>query len=79
MSMRKIKISPRQTIIFQLLIDGKSSKDIALALDVKPRTIRRQMQRVKQKTKALSLYQCIAILVAEKIVSPTPLPALDIP
>jgi DNA-binding CsgD family transcriptional regulator len=69
--MSEIKITPRQAIIFQYFIDGKTSKEIALLLGVKTRTVRRHMQHVKQKVGAVSLYQCVAILVAEKVVIPT--------
>lgn len=67
--MTAVVLSPQQTIIFQGLIDGMTIKEIENAMGIKKSTIRKYIQRARLRLGAKTLYQCIAILSAEKVIN----------
>lgn len=54
-SMRLATLTPRERQVFDALIDGKSNKEIALILDISPRTVEIFRAKVMQKMQASSL------------------------
>lgn len=64
-------LSPQQRRIMQYLVDGLTMKEIQVEMSIKLGTIRKYLQKVRKKTEAKSLYQCIAIVVAIGEVRPT--------
>lgn len=54
-SMRLATLTPRERQVFDALIDGKSNKEIALILDISPRTVEIFRAEVMQKMQASSL------------------------
>lgn len=54
-SARLSTLTPRERQVFDALIDGKSNKEIALALDISPRTVEIFRAKVMQKMQAASL------------------------
>lgn len=64
------ELSPRQRAVMQCIIDGLSYKEIALKLNIQSNTARKYTARVRQRVKAKSLYQCVALLVAQGVIVP---------
>lgn len=57
-------LSPRERNIMQLVVDGKSNKDIARALNVTPETIKTHMKRIFDKLHATNRSQAATRAVA---------------
>ncbi len=65
-----IKLSPKQREVMQYLVEGMSLKEIAYQMGIRLGTAQKYFYRTVAKTGAKSKYQCIAILVAEGLVTP---------
>lgn len=63
-------LSPRQRVVMQYLVDGVSFKEIADKLGMQYSTAKKHAIRARQKVGAKSLYQCIALLVAQGVIVP---------
>jgi len=64
------ELSPRQKLVMQYLVNGVSFKEIAVLSGMRCATAKKYAARVKEKTGAKSLYQCIALLVARGVIVP---------
>jgi len=58
---RLASLTPRERQVFDALIDGKSNKEIALALDISPRTVEIFRAKVMQKMQAQSLSMLVRL------------------
>ncbi len=58
---RLASLTPRERQVFDVLIDGKSNKEIALALDISPRTVEIFRAKVMQKMQAQSLSMLVRL------------------
>ena len=61
------KLTPRETEVMKLLVDGQSNKKIALNLGLSPRTVEVHRARVMEKTHATSLSHLVRMAIAEGI------------
>ena len=60
-SSRLATLTPRERQVFDALIDGKSNKEIALILDISPRTVEIFRAKVMQKMQATSLSMLVRL------------------
>jgi two-component system response regulator FixJ len=58
---RLATLTPRERQVFDALIDGKSNKEIALILDISPRTVEIFRAKVMQKMQATSLSMLVRL------------------
>lgn len=65
----KRALSPRQAVIMQRLIDGKTLKEIADELGIKAKTVQHHTVRAREKLFARTLYECVAIVVRDGILA----------
>ncbi len=63
-------LSPRQRLVMQYLADGFSFKVIADTLGIGYGTAKKHAVRARVKVGATSLYQCVALLVAQGVIVP---------
>lgn len=68
--MTETDLSPRQREIMQCLVNGMTQKSIAVHLGIQKGTVHKYIQRVIEKTGALSLTHCVALLVFRGVVTP---------
>ncbi len=61
------KLTPRETEVMKLLVDGQSNKMIAHSLGLSPRTVEVHRARVMEKTKASSLSHLVRMAIAADI------------
>jgi two-component system invasion response regulator UvrY len=62
--MNSVKLSPRQTAIIQLLVDGLTVKEIAILMELSSVTVRKHINKVKKKLGAKTHDHAIALVVA---------------
>nr|WP_281380620.1 LuxR C-terminal-related transcriptional regulator [Brevundimonas variabilis] len=58
---RRSQLTPREAQVFQGLIEGKSNKEIALDLDISPRTVEIFRAKVMDKMQAPTLSALVRI------------------
>jgi len=61
-----LDITKREKEIIQLLIKGKSNKDISIELDISPNTVRAHLRNIFEKTNISSRYEFINFITTKK-------------
>lgn len=64
---RLAELTPREQEIFELLIDGLPNKDIAIQLNISPRTIEVHRSRVMHKTRSRSTTDLLAMAMVSGV------------
>jgi DNA-binding NarL/FixJ family response regulator len=62
-----VKLSPREKDVLKLLVKGKSTKQIAIALHLQPSTIKQALSGLYQKLGANNRTEAVSIALREKI------------
>jgi DNA-binding NarL/FixJ family response regulator len=62
-------LSPREVEVLQLIVDGKKYSAIALALGIEPGTVARYTWHIREKLKAASMANAVAIAMRQKFVT----------
>ena len=62
-SSRLLTLTPRERQVFDALIEGRSNKEIAQALDISPRTVEGHRARIIRKVGASSASDMLARLM----------------
>lgn len=67
-----VPLSRQQHAVMQYLANGLSPKEIALAMGLRPDTVRKYIGHVREKAGARSLPHCVALLVGQGALSAPP-------
>lgn len=62
-----VKLSPREKDVLNLLVQGKSTKEIALTLHIQPSTVKQALSGLYQKLGANNRTEAVSIALREKI------------
>jgi DNA-binding CsgD family transcriptional regulator len=57
------RLTPRQIFILQMIVEGKTQKQIALELGISRTSVKVQMSKARSKTGAESIYQLVAMAI----------------
>lgn len=63
----EIKLSPREKDVLRLLVDGKSTKQMALILHIQPSTVKQALSNLYQKLGVNNRTEAVSIALREKI------------
>jgi len=63
-----VKLTPRETEVMKLLVNGQANKTVAFNLGLSPRTVELHRARVMQKTGAKSLSHLVRMAIAANLV-----------
>jgi DNA-binding NarL/FixJ family response regulator len=65
----EIKLSPREKDVLKLLVQGRSTKQIALSLHIQPSTVKQALSGLYQKLGVNNRTEAVSIALREKIVT----------
>jgi NarL family two-component system response regulator LiaR len=63
----EIKLSPREKDVLRLLVEGKSTKQMAITLHIQPSTVKQALSSLYQKLGANNRTEAVSIALREKI------------